>query len=173
MNRALVVLPALLACAGTMAMARQKPFATAHLIGADGAPHGEVALFAGKDGLTLDVEATGLPAGTHGIHVHAVGKCDAPAFTSAGPHLNPAGKMHGTMNPMGSHLGDLPNLVVGSDGTGSLSATLPGSANLLGSELFDADGAAIVIHGGPDDYRTDPSGNSGARIACGVLTPAT
>jgi Cu-Zn family superoxide dismutase len=95
-----------------------------------------------------------------------VGRCDAPDFTSAGGHWNPTQKKHGTMNPQGPHQGDLPNLVIGSDGRGTIGAVIPG-ATLAG--LLDADGAAMVIHAGPDDLMTDPSGNSGGRIACGVF----
>ena len=99
-----------------------------------------------------------------------VGRCEGPAFASAGPHWNPTGRQHGTLNPAGHHLGDLPNLDV--DATGRRPARIhhPRRAPSGGAGgLFDADGAALVIHAAPDDYRTDPSGNSGARIACGVL----
>ena len=118
---------------------------------------------------TLNV--TGMPAGEHGAHLHTVGRCDAPDFTTAGGHLNPLGKKHGTHNPQGSHLGDLPNLVVAADGTGSLTIPLAGTAAELEASLFDGDGTAIVVHAGPDDYMTDPAGNSGGRIACGVFRP--
>jgi Cu-Zn family superoxide dismutase len=116
---------------------------------------------------TLDVK--GLPAGTHGAHVHTVGRCDAPDFTTAGGHWNPTMAKHGTMNPQGPHEGDLPNLVVGNDGRGTLGVTVPGQTM---AGLLDADGAAIVVHAGPDDLTTDPSGNSGGRIACGVFAAA-
>ncbi len=89
---------------------------------------------------------------------------------SAGGHLNPHGKQHGMENPQGSHLGDLPNLSIGADGKGSFSVPLNGSPAEIEALLFDADGTALVVHAKPDDYRTDPSGNSGPRIACGVLT---
>ncbi|MFT4027603.1 MAG: superoxide dismutase family protein [Novosphingobium sp.] len=117
----------------------------------------------------LHVEVSGLPAGVHGVHIHAVGKCEAPGFTTAGGHLNPAGHQHGKDNPAGSHLGDLPNMTVESHGNGELAQTMTLDAAALSAQLFDADGAAVVIHADPDDYRTDPSGNSGARIACAVL----
>jgi Cu-Zn family superoxide dismutase len=120
----------------------------------------------------LRVEASALPAGVHGVHIHATGKCEAPAFTSAGGHLNPAGHQHGKDNPLGSHLGDLPNLTVDSRGTGKLVQTIAGDAATLRAQLFDPDGAAVVVHAAADDYRTDPSGNSGARIACAVLKPS-
>lgn len=116
---------------------------------------------------TLDVK--GLPAGTHGAHVHMTGRCDAPDFASAGGHWNPTAMKHGTMNPQGPHEGDLPNLIVGTDGRGTLGITIPG-ATMTG--LLDSDGAAIVVHAGTDDLMTDPSGNSGGRIACGAFTPA-
>ena len=121
-------------------------------------------------GVRVRVEANGLAPGSYGVHVHAVGRCDPPGFESAGPHWNPANRQHGTQNPAGPHMGDLPNLLVGADGQGSFEMTIP-EARLGGgaSAMLDADGAAIVVHAGPDDYRTDPSGNSGSRIACGVF----
>ena len=116
------------------------------------------------------LEAQGLPPGAKGVHIHAVGKCDPPDFTTAGSHFNPLGKQHGALNPQGPHAGDLPNLTVGADGKGRLESTTQ-MVTLLGgpTSVFDADGSAIVIHAAPDDFRTDPAGNSGARIACGVI----
>ncbi|WP_423141045.1 superoxide dismutase family protein [Parablastomonas sp. CN1-191] len=136
---------------------------------ADGSLRGTAALVRTGDRLTLAIATQGLPAGQHGIHLHMTGRCDAPDFTTAGGHLNPGQHQHGTMNPAGHHLGDLPNLVVNSAGVGTLTAELGGSASEIESALFDADGSAIVIHAGPDDYKTDPSGNSGGRIACAIL----
>lgn len=112
------------------------------------------------------VEAKGLPAGSHGTHVHTTGKCEAPDFASAGGHWNPTDHQHGKENPAGPHAGDMPNLNIGSDGRDRTIFTLPRGTF---AELMDADGAALVIHATADDYRTDPSGNSGARIACGVF----
>ncbi len=124
---------------------------------------------AGND-ISVHVEATGLPAGTHGAHVHTIGSCTAPDFASAGAHWNPAGRQHGKDNPAGMHMGDLPNLVIGADGRGSVEYTIAGASLKDGATpLLDADGSAIVIHAQADDYRTDPSGNSGGRIACGVF----
>ena len=116
----------------------------------------------------------GLPPGEHGFHFHQVGRCsasDTTAFASALGHYNPAGRKHGTLNPAGPHAGDLPNVTVGSDGRvtlpdSGLTATMSETAQ---AGLFDADGTALMVHATADDYRTDPSGNSGARIACGVL----
>lgn len=123
------------------------------------------------DSIRVTIEASGMPRGTYGVHIHAVGRCDAPDFASAGPHWNPTGQQHGKNNPAGMHMGDLPNLLVGTDGRGSWEINLPASRISGGTmPLLDGDGAAIVIHETADDYRTDPSGNSGARIACGVLS---
>ncbi len=123
-----------------------------------------------NDGLRISLTTTGLPAGAHAVHVHTTGSCAPPAFESAGPHWNPTGQQHGTQNPAGPHKGDLPNMTVAADGSGSLSFTIP-AAMLTGgmSAMLDADGAAIVVHASGDDYRTDPSGNSGGRIACGIF----
>lgn len=116
------------------------------------------------------IEAGGLPPGVYGVHIHAIGRCDPPDFTSAGPHWNPGNQQHGRNNPQGMHVGDLPNLMVGANGQGTLEIGLAGAAlSGRGPALLDQDGAAIIIHERADDYRTDPSGNSGARIACGIL----
>lgn len=137
---------------------------------ANGLPAGTAQLLASGSQVNISVALTGLSAGVHGAHLHAVGSCDAPDFTSAGPHLNPHQRQHGHENPAGAHLGDLPNATIGANGSGTLSATLQGSRDEVLAQVFDADGTAIVVHATADDYRTDPSGNSGGRIACGVLT---
>jgi Cu-Zn family superoxide dismutase len=107
-----------------------------------------------------------MPTGTHGAHIHTSGRCEGPDFMTAGGHWNPAGTQHGSLNPAGPHDGDLPNIIIGTDGRGTLGVTVAGGT-LDG--LLDADGAAMVIHAAADDMTTDPSGNSGARIACGVF----
>lgn len=140
--------------------------ATATLVTATGAPAGRATATEVAGGLRFTIDAMGLPPGTHGAHVHTTGQCDAPAFTTAGSHWNPTAMKHGSMNPQGPHEGDLPNLIVGTDGRGTIGVTVPG-ATMAG--LMDADGSAIVVHAGPDDLMTDPSGNSGGRIACGVF----
>ncbi|HMT46354.1 MAG: hypothetical protein RL702_683 [Pseudomonadota bacterium] len=172
MKLAIVLAAGTLALAGCAAPATtsKTTLATATLRNASGAEIGTAVLAERAGALTLRITALGQPAGVHGIHLHAVGKCDAPDFTSAGPHLNPHGKQHGRENPAGTHLGDLPNIVIDSSGRGELSIELPGSRAENESTLFDTDGSAIVLHAKPDDNLTDPSGNSGARIACGVLT---
>jgi Cu-Zn family superoxide dismutase len=132
------------------------------LLAADGSSRGSVTVQEASGGSTLTIQASGLPAGTHGLHLHDKGLCAGPAFASAGGHWNPTGRKHGRDNPAGAHLGDLPNLQIDASGSGTASFTLaPG--------LADADGTALVVHAKADDYRTDPSGNSGDRIACAVI----
>ncbi len=143
------------------------PSAMANLMTATGTPVGRATATEVAGGVRFTIDAMGMPPGTHGAHVHMVGRCDAPDFATAGGHWNPTAMKHGTMNPQGPHQGDLPNLVIGNDGRGTIAATIPG-ATMAG--LMDADGAAMVVHAGPDDLKTDPSGNSGGRIACGVFT---
>jgi superoxide dismutase, Cu-Zn family len=144
--------------------------ATATLKQGNGLPAGTAVLAAAGDKVTLTVAVAGLSAGDRGMHLHMVGRCDGPDFTSAGGHLNPGARQHGMHNPAGSHLGDLPNLTVGSNGTGSATATLPGTRAELEAAVFDGDGTAIIVHAAADDYKTDPTGNSGPRVACGILT---
>lgn len=117
------------------------------------------------------LDARGAPPGLHAVHIHAVGKCDPPDFTSAGAHFNPTNKQHGALNPQGSHAGDLPNLNVAADGSGRLeTATEQITLGTGATSVWDADGSALVVHAAPDDFKTDPTGNAGARIACGVIT---
>jgi Cu-Zn family superoxide dismutase len=126
--------------------------------------------------LTVNVTAAGaLAQGAHGIHFHAVGKCDGPDFTTAGGHFNPANKQHGLDNPNGPHAGDLPNFTVGPSTASQGGYTFTATTNMISltpgpASIFDADGTALVIHAGMDDEKTDPAGNSGSRVACAVLT---
>jgi Cu-Zn family superoxide dismutase len=150
---------------------RQSDVTIIELRRADGALAARAMLWSGRAGMEVRVQAAGLAAGHYGVHLHAAGRCEGPGFDSAGPHWNPAGRQHGRLNPEGRHLGDLDNLEVDESGAGRLEFTIPGAEFTGADGLLDADGAAVVIHAGPDDYRTDPSGNSGARIACGVLPP--
>ena len=148
------------------------------LAGPDGQVLGEIQAGDSAEGAVIRLTAQGLPPGVHGVHIHDVGLCEGPAFESAGPHWNPESKQHGMENPQGPHRGDLPNLTVGEDGRLQATMTVQGS-NLSGSRTYgfantilDENGAALVIHAQPDDNRTDPSGNSGDRIACAVLGAA-
>lgn len=121
-------------------------------------------------GVRIVLEMRGMPPGAHGVHVHEVGKCEPPGFTTAGGHFNPGGTKHGALNAEGPHAGDLPNITIAQDGTGRLESISEAiSLNASPTSVFDADGSAIVVHAGPDDFKTDPAGNSGARIACGII----
>ena len=139
---------------------------------AQGVDHGRVRLRE-RDGLIeVRIRAVGLAPGTHGVHLHGIGRCTGPDFQSAGPHLNPRGKRHGVLNPQGPHLGDLPNLIIRPDGGGEAVDEVLGAEARAGLRSFVAGaGLALVIHAQRDDQVTDPSGNSGARIACAAFTP--
>jgi len=142
----------------------------ASLKDAQGRKVGTARFTSAKAGVRVHVEVTGLSPGKHGIHIHAAGQCEAPDFKSAGGHFNPGERKHGLHNPDGAHAGDLPNLVVAKNGKGKADFVAKGAVLGKGKgSLFGPDGTAIVIHAGPDDEKTDPSGNSGDRIACGVV----
>jgi superoxide dismutase, Cu-Zn family len=128
---------------------------------------GKVTLIAVPSGILIDANLTAIPPGDHGFHIHEIGKCEPPDFTSAGGHFNPEEDKHGLLNKAGPHAGDLPNIHVPENGELRVEMLNP-LVSLEG--LRDKDGAAMVMHEGPDDYRTDPAGNAGARIACGVIT---
>jgi Cu-Zn family superoxide dismutase len=138
------------------------------LIDASGKAIGSVTGTRGEQGLDVHIAAKGLKPGDHGMHFHEAGRCDLPAFASAGAHWNAAGRQHGHDNPRGPHDGDLGNLTVGADGEGSTDRILPRY-----HARFPPTGLSLVLHASPDDERTDPSGNSGARIACAVVLRAT
>ncbi|MGB9243039.1 MAG: superoxide dismutase family protein [Candidatus Acidiferrales bacterium] len=165
----LVLLPALLCCAVAFGQGAPKS-AHADIVNAQGQKIGTAKILPAKKGVKIEVSVAQLPPGKHGIHIHAVGKCDGPAFTTAGGHLNPDTKKHGKDNPEGPHAGDLLMIDVKADGTAK--GTLLDTMVTLGdgpNSLFHDGGTSIVIHEKEDDYKTDPAGNSGARIACGVI----
>jgi Cu-Zn family superoxide dismutase len=129
-----------------------------------------LAAVSGGQGVNIKLDLKNLPPGVHGIHVHQNAKCDAPGFTTAGGHFNPESKHHGLQNPQGPHAGDMDNITVGDDGT--VKTTVVAANVTLGAgsnSVFANGGTALVIHGGPDDMKSDPAGNSGPRIACGVI----
>jgi superoxide dismutase, Cu-Zn family len=120
-------------------------------------------------GITIAGRLAGLRPGEHAIHLHQVGRCDPPGFESAGDHWNPTNRQHGKQSPQGPHLGDLPNITVAQDRSVMVQATTPGGTLRGANALLDSDGAAVVVHAGRDDYRSQPAGDSGDRIACGVV----
>lgn len=170
--RAGLAAAALVALAGCAAPGQDARYMAGHfhaqadLRDAAGTEVGKAAVEEIDGTLRVILDVTGMPPGLHGAHVHMVGKCEGPDFASAGGHWNPTAHQHGAKNPAGPHAGDLPNLEVGADGRGHLMFTLPGGTY---AGLMDEDGAAIVVHAKVDDLMTDPSGNSGGRIACGVF----
>src|SRR5262245_19927973 len=145
--------------------------ATAVLNDAKSNEVGKAELTTTPSGVLIRLDLTALPAGEHAFHIHAVGKCEPPDFKSAGPHFNPDQTKHGYLSPEGPHSGDMPNLHVPADGKLQVEILEPNVTLSGESTLLDADGAALVIHAGADDYKTDPAGNSGDRIACGVIEP--
>ena len=173
---ALPLLAFLAACAsadGSMnnAGSAAAPSATAPLLAADGSRRGDAAVTETAAGLRVAVRATGLTPGVHAVHVHMTGTCTPPDFTSAGGHWNPTGRQHGKDNPAGMHMGDMPNLTAGPDGSGQMEYLIQGGTLRTGPHpLLDADGAAVVIHAQADDNKSDPAGNAGGRIACGILS---
>lgn len=165
----LVFLPALLCSWAAYGQGAPKS-AHADIVNAQGQNIGTAKIVPAKKGVKIEVSVSQLSPGKHGIHVHAVGKCEGPAFTTAGGHLNPDTKKHGKDNPEGPHAGDLLMIDVKADGTAK--ATLLDTMVTLGdgpNSLFHDGGTSIVIHEKEDDYKTDPAGNSGARIACGII----
>jgi Cu-Zn family superoxide dismutase len=161
------------ACASASRMGNAVSRASAIMYDINGSVIGTAQLWQDPNGLVnVEIASLALPAGTHGIHFHEVGRCEggATAFSTAGGHYNPLGKQHGLSNPAGPHAGDAPNVVIPAGGVGRVSFTsnrvtlTPGTIS-----LFDADGSSIVVHANADDQMSQPSGNSGARIACGVV----
>lgn len=161
---------ALAGCATIPGASETTPIASAAMSDSMGNPVGNVSLVEDGTNYAMRLSLTGLPPGTHGFHLHTTGTCTAPDFQSAGGHLNPTDKQHGSLNPQGKHLGDLPNIEIPANGMLTTEIPVAASRGMLMSALFDSDGTAVMVHSGPDDYRTDPSGDAGSRVACGVLT---
>lgn len=154
-----------------LAAAGPRP-AHADIKNAQGTTIGTAKITAMKDGIKVTVKVSQLTPGQHGIHIHNVGKCEGPAFTSAGGHFNPTSAHHGINNAQNPHphLGDLGNLKVEQNGKANASFLISGVTLADGANsLFHEGGTSLVIHAKADDLQTDPSGNSGDRIACGVI----
>lgn len=170
-----VTLTSIVCCAMALASATHAApgdKARAEMKSRDGNVLGTVTLTETPQGVLLTGELSQLSPGPHGFHLHAVGKCESP-FTSAGGHFNPEGKKHGFHNASGSHAGDLPNLHAASDGKAVVDTVAAGLTLSRGEKsLLDQDGAAVVVHANADDYKTDPAGGSGDRIACGIVNKA-
>ena len=170
--RALFPALVVLACSSTSVTRLPVAAATAALRDASGATVGAAQVRQEAGGLVhVDVTLSSLTPGAHGIHFHEVGRCDgAGAFATAGAHYNPLGREHGLTRPGGPHAGDAPNVVAGSDGRATLSFTTDRITLTPGSiSVFDGDGTSLVVHAAPDDQTSQPSGNSGARVSCGVV----
>jgi len=156
---------------GTAGANEVPTMASAALADASGRGVGEARFQETPHGVLLTLELRNATPGVHGLHIHQVGRCDAPMFESAGAHFNPDRRAHGFLNPEGPHAGDLPNLFVPASTELSVDYLIPNVTLENGPRsLIDADGSALMMHEGKDDYRTDPAGDAGDRLACGVIT---
>ncbi|MFW6088646.1 MAG: superoxide dismutase family protein [Gemmatimonadota bacterium] len=145
---------------------QDRPVATYDITDADGTVVGRVTLTDGAGGMLLETEIDGLAPGEHGFHLHETGVCEPP-FESAGGHFAPGGRAHGLLSDEGPHAGDLPNLVVGEEASTTVAHTWVDGLSI--GVLTEADGSALVVHADPDDYRTDPAGAAGDRVACAEI----
>lgn len=157
------------ACRRQVEVGTGTPGARATVRTPSGASLGELTFAQNGNGVHITGTLVGLAPGAHGFHLHQVGRCEPAEFTSAGGHLNPAGRRHGLENPAGPHAGDMPNIMADASGRAVVDVTTDRVTLDPAGPLFDLDGTAIVVHAAPDDQRTDPAGSAGARVGCGVI----
>lgn len=166
---AITTLFALTACARSVSVGTDKTMSvTSQIADAAGKAVGTATFSQRSNGVAIDVNVWGLPAGVHGLHIHPIGNCDPTNnYAAAGLHMNPTNRQHGLNNPAGPHDGDLPNLTIDQSGKGTLHTV---NERITLTQLRDADGSSILIHVDPDDNMSQPAGNSGAKIACGRVS---
>jgi Cu-Zn family superoxide dismutase len=171
---ALAACSALAGCSAVTQPGATGTTATAEVRNAAGQGVGTATFTDVTGGVRIVAEFRNLPPGAHAVHIHEVGRCEPPGFSSAGNHYNPGKREHGILNPKGPHAGDLPNVTIAADGTGRLETLTDRITLRSGSmSVLDSDGSTLVVHAAPDDFKTDPTGNSGNRIACGVIVKSS
>lgn len=172
--RRLLLLPLtlLVTCLVAGPLSAQSQQMSTTFVNADGKPIGTAMLKQTPSGVLIDINVSGLPPGAHALHIHETGKCDAPDFNSAGDHYNPTSAKHGFVAGREHHAGDMPNQFVQGDGVLQAQVLNPQVTLHTGkAALFDADGSALIIHAGADDYASQPAGEAGNRLACATIKP--
>lgn len=168
----LLPLTLLVTCLAAGPLSAQSQQVSTTFVNADGKSIGTAMLKQTPSGVLIDINVSGLPPGAHALHIHETGKCDAPDFKSAGDHYNPTGTKHGFVTSREHHAGDMPNQFVQADGVLQAQVLNPQVTLHTGkAALFDADGSALIIHAGADDYASQPAGEAGNRLACAMIRP--